>query len=223
MMSVLSFVYACNARCPNCPYNNSDIRAKYKGAIFMPENIFKKIADESGEHGSYLRLSGGGEPMLHPQAVDLMLYAKSRGAKIGLITNASKFTRQDLEKLIAAGVDAIECSVDAPDEVTYNKVRPGLDWATFSLPDFPPGARQQIGLVLEFVPDGSDPFRVITYTDGRYVHEFPFAALTPRQVVVEGRLAGPLELGVARRTLPTFLPVVMHDYRPPWWPQAVGE
>jgi len=47
MMLVISFVYVCNAHCPNCPYNNSDIRSDYADALFMPENIFKKIADES--------------------------------------------------------------------------------------------------------------------------------------------------------------------------------
>ena len=128
MMLVLSFVYVCNAKCPNCPYNNSDIRSKYKDALVMPEDIFKKIADECGEYGAYVRISGGGEPMLHPQAVELMVYAKKMGSKIGLITNGSKFTKKSLTVLIEAGIDALEFSVDAPDERTYNWVRPGLDW-----------------------------------------------------------------------------------------------
>ena len=66
--------------------------------------------------------------MLHPQAVELMVYAKKKGAKIGLITNGSKFTKESLTVLIEAGVDVLEFSVDAPDEETYTWVRPGLDW-----------------------------------------------------------------------------------------------
>ncbi|MDI6751582.1 MAG: radical SAM protein [bacterium] len=128
MMCVLSFVYICNAKCPNCPYNNSEIRSQYKDALIMPEYIFKRIADECGNYGSLLRLSGGGEPMLHPQAVELMIYAKRKGAKIGLITNGSKFTPENLKAIIEADVDAIEFSADACDEQTYNCVRPGLDW-----------------------------------------------------------------------------------------------
>lgn len=128
MMCVLSFVYVCNAKCPNCPYNNSDIRQAYKDAVFMPEDIFKIIADQCAEYKSYLRLSGGGEPMLHLRAVELMEYAKSKGAKIGLITNGSLFTKEKLERLIKAGIDMIEFSVDAGDKETYDKVRPGLDW-----------------------------------------------------------------------------------------------
>ena len=128
MMCVLSFVYVCNARCPNCPYNNSNIRAAYQDAVFMPDEIFRRIADECGQYGAMLRLSGGGEPMLHPHAVELMVYAKSRGAKIGLITNGSRFTAEGLRALLAAGLDALEFSVDAGDAVTYARVRPGLDW-----------------------------------------------------------------------------------------------
>jgi MoaA/NifB/PqqE/SkfB family radical SAM enzyme len=128
MMLVLSFVYVCNAKCPNCPYNNSDIRTRYKDMPLMPEHIFKRIADECAEYKAYVRISGGGEPMLHPQAVKLMVYAKEKGARIGLITNGSRFNEDSLTSLIEAGVDVIEFSADAPDEQTYNLVRPGLDW-----------------------------------------------------------------------------------------------
>lgn len=128
MMVVLSFVYVCNAQCPNCPYNNSEIRATYKDALIMPPELFRQIADECGPHGAILRISGGGEPMLHPQAVELMVYAKERGARVGLITNGSRFTEESLTALIAADLDAIEFSVDAGDAATYRLVRPGLDW-----------------------------------------------------------------------------------------------
>ncbi|MBC7227875.1 MAG: hypothetical protein H5T61_11700 [Thermoflexales bacterium] len=105
----------------------------------------------------------------------------------------------------------------------------GADRAAFALPDIPPGGDMAIGLVLEFVPTESGPwiqsppqsYRPIAFTDGRYVHEFPLAALTPRTVVVVDRLAGPLEMGAYTRFWRVYLPVVMRNYRPPWWPQAL--
>lgn len=132
MMVVLSFIYVCNAGCPNCPYNNSDIREGYADALYMPDDLFKCIADECGQYEAMLRISGGGEPMLHPNAVELLEYAKAKGAKIGLITNGSAFAEGDLERLIAAGVDALEFSVDAGDAETYAWARPGLDWDTLN-------------------------------------------------------------------------------------------
>jgi hypothetical protein len=111
------------------------------------------------------------------------------------------------------------------------------DWAAFDLPDVPPGARGQLGLTLEFVPDFTGPwnrlsslrlappnsYRLIAHTDRRYVHEFPVAGLTPRTVVVEDRLAGPLEVGAAGRVYRVFLPAVLRDYRTPWWPRSAEE
>ena len=128
MMLVLSFVYPCNALCPHCPYTHSNIRKEYRDAPFMSASIFKKIADESGPYHAYLRISGGGEPMLHPQGTELMVYAKKVGCRIGLITNGSLFNEDNSRALLRAGVDMIEFSVDACDPETYAVVRKGLEW-----------------------------------------------------------------------------------------------
>jgi MoaA/NifB/PqqE/SkfB family radical SAM enzyme len=130
MMCVLSFVYVCNAQCPNCPYTNSKIRSDYKDRPLMNEDTFKIIADQCGEYGSYVRISGGGEPMLHPKAVELMEYSKKVGARVGVITNGSMFTEESSRRLLEAQVDMIEFSVDASDSETYAKVRKGLSWET---------------------------------------------------------------------------------------------
>ena len=128
MMVVISFVYPCNAECPNCPYTNSNIRSDYQDQPFMDAITFKKIADECGRYGAWIRISGGGEPMLHPQAVELIEYAKKVGAKIGLITNGSKFNEKNSLRIIKAKVDMVEFSVDAADPETYAWVRKGLNW-----------------------------------------------------------------------------------------------
>ena len=128
MMCVLSFVYICNARCPNCPYTNSQIRVDYRDRPFMEEDTFKIIADQCGRHRAWVRISGGGEPMLHPKAVELMEYAKRVGAKVGLITNGSLFSTESSTRLLDAQVDMIEFSVDAGDRHVYEKVRKGLKW-----------------------------------------------------------------------------------------------
>ena len=128
MMCVISFVYICNAQCPNCPYTNSQIRADYRDRPTMNEETFKIIADQCGEYGAWIRISGGGEPMLHPKATELIEYAKKAGAKIGLITNGSRFTEANSKRLLEAQVDMIEFSVDAADAETYAKVRKGLNW-----------------------------------------------------------------------------------------------
>jgi len=130
MMCVIGLSYVCNSRCPICPYTNSDIRKAYKDRPFMSGDTFRIIADQCGEYNAWIRLSGGGEPMLHPKAVELMEYAKKVGAKVGLITNGSRFSEESMRRLLESQVDMIEFSVDAADLVTYAKVRKGLKWDT---------------------------------------------------------------------------------------------
>jgi methionyl-tRNA formyltransferase/MoaA/NifB/PqqE/SkfB family radical SAM enzyme len=130
-MVVLATVYPCNAKCPNCPYTetNSDIRLKYADAPFVDPALFRKIADECGQYGAFLRITGGGEPMLHPADMTALIeYARSAGARVWLNTNGSLLPPAKVDRLLAAGLDQIEFSVDAADPATYAIVRAGLDW-----------------------------------------------------------------------------------------------
>jgi MoaA/NifB/PqqE/SkfB family radical SAM enzyme len=133
LMVVLSIVYPCNLGCPMCPYTdaNSQIRSYYRehGGDLFPVPLWNRIADECGAHGAWLRCTGGGEPMLHPKMVEMVEHAKGRGARVWLNTNGSMFGptpagRRRLERLIVAGIDLIEFSMDAADPDTYARLRP---------------------------------------------------------------------------------------------------
>src|SRR4051812_13867559 len=133
LMIVISIIYPCNYGCPNCPYTdgNSEIRRFYheRNGDLFPVPLWQKIADEAGPYAAWLRCTGGGEPMLHPQMVDMVEYAKARGARVWMNTNGSMFGplpayRRRLERLIAAGIDLIEFSMDAGDAATYAQAGP---------------------------------------------------------------------------------------------------
>lgn len=130
LMVLASVSYVCNSRCPGCPYTLSEIRKDFADTPFMPPETFKKTAREVGQFGAMLRITGGGEPLLHPQMVELIEYAKKVGAKVGLITNGSLLTKDTADRLLHVGIDAIDISADAADEETYSKVRVGLNFNT---------------------------------------------------------------------------------------------
>jgi len=130
---VISLIYPCNFGCPNCPYTdeNSAIRRFYRerSGDLLPPALWEKMADECGVHGAWMRCTGGGEPMLHPQMVDMIEYARQRGARVWLNTNGSRFGpdgagRQRLERVLSVGIDLIEFSMDAADAATYAVLRP---------------------------------------------------------------------------------------------------
>ncbi|PYS49945.1 MAG: radical SAM protein [Acidobacteria bacterium] len=133
LMVVLSIIYPCNFGCPMCPYTdgNSEIRKFYRereGELF-PVKLWESIADECGQYNAWMRCTGGGEPMLHPHMVQMIEYAKERGARIWMNTNGSMFGpapkhREKLERIIRAKIDLIEFSMDAGDAETYAQLRP---------------------------------------------------------------------------------------------------
>lgn len=133
LMLVLSIIYPCNFGCPSCPYTdgNSEIRTFYrenKGELF-PVPLWNKVAEEAGPYGAWLRCTGGGEPMLHPHMTEMIEFAKAKGCRVWLNTNGSMFGpmprfRQRLERVIRAGIDLIEFSMDAGDPEMYAQVRP---------------------------------------------------------------------------------------------------
>lgn len=129
-MVVINTAFPCNALCPHCPYTNSSIRKepRAKTTPFIPEHVFKIIADEVGEHGAILRFTGGGEPLLHKKLLDYVAYAKQVGCQVGLITNGSLMTEEKAARLLDCGIEMIEFSVDAADRETYAIVRKGLDF-----------------------------------------------------------------------------------------------
>jgi MoaA/NifB/PqqE/SkfB family radical SAM enzyme len=133
LMIVFSIIYPCNFGCPMCPYTdgNSDIRKFYRernGELF-PEKLWNSIAEECGQYQAWMRCTGGGEPMLHPRMTEMIEFAKEKGARVWMNTNGSMFgphpkNRKNLERLITAGIDLIEFSMDASDPITYAKLRP---------------------------------------------------------------------------------------------------
>lgn len=133
LMVIISIIYSCNFGCPNCPYTdgNSELRRFYKkmGGVFFPEELWQRIAIEAGPYQSWLRCTGGGEPMMHPKMVEMVEFAKQAKAKVWMNTNGSLFGpqprgRDKLGRIIEAGIDLIEFSMDAGDAETYEAVRP---------------------------------------------------------------------------------------------------
>ncbi len=128
LMVVVSASYVCNARCPVCPFTQSSLRSSFKDTPFIAPETFKKVADQCGEYGAWIRITGGGEPLLHPQMLELIDYANKVGAKVGLITNGSLLDSHTAFNLLTSGIDAIDISADAADPETYSKVRVGLNF-----------------------------------------------------------------------------------------------
>jgi MoaA/NifB/PqqE/SkfB family radical SAM enzyme len=72
-----------------------------------------------------LFFGGFGEPLLHPDVVDMVGQAKALGGQVELITNATLLTAEMSRGLIEAGLDVMWVSLDGATTESYDDVRPG--------------------------------------------------------------------------------------------------
>lgn len=86
--------------------------------------LFRRIIDECATEGVYsVKLSWRGEPLLNPQIVDMVAYAKHRGIPdVAFLTNGERLDRDLAAALVEAGLDWLSISADGLGE-TYESIR----------------------------------------------------------------------------------------------------
>lgn len=120
---------ACNLSCVHCPHSLISRLPSYRPR-HMELEIYKKLVDEVCKHkGSILRIVCDGEPLLHPQFLEIIGYAKEKGiTPICINTNAMLLDEEMARRLLGLGTDVIEISLDALHKDTYEKIRVGGDF-----------------------------------------------------------------------------------------------
>lgn len=110
----------CQIKCAHCFRQQMDIGEN----DFMPLDMYKRIVSECGRHGLFtLKFSMRGEPLLHPDIVEMVGFAKQAGVKeVWINTNGGMLTEDLAEGLILAGADWITMSFDGLRE-EYEHVR----------------------------------------------------------------------------------------------------
>jgi len=116
---------SCNLHCPECLTGNKKLTRK-KGNI-LP-NDFNQIIDQSYRELCYLLLYFQGEPFLHPQFVDFIRYAKSKGIFVASSTNGHFFSETNVKKLVLSKLDFLTISLDGVTSESYQKYRKGGDF-----------------------------------------------------------------------------------------------
>lgn len=126
---VIDATEVCNLACIHCPHESFKRTKHYTGAHLAPV-LNKKMTDEVREKGrgytEYIRYTGNGEPLLHPNIFELLSYAKKHsGVFVTLTSNAALLGETKALRLIDTGIDMIDISIDAFTDETYAKIRVG--------------------------------------------------------------------------------------------------
>ena len=116
----------CNLRCTICPTGRGDITAP-KGR--MEPALFRKVIEGSRgrSRAETLFLHKDGEPLLHPDIVEMVRLAKESGVAkdVAFATNAVLLDERMSRELVAAGLSELYVSIESLDPDRYASVRVG--------------------------------------------------------------------------------------------------
>ena len=108
----------CNLRCISCACWLENT----KGELTAKE--WKDVIDQLVRLRIVKANFTGGEPLIRPDALEIMTYAHAAGIRhMHLNTNGIRLTPDVLEEVLAAGVRSFNISVDGPDKRIHDHVR----------------------------------------------------------------------------------------------------
>ena len=113
----------CNFHCPHCRFKHHHGGA----AAFAELALMRRLLEElAGKRIENIELSGGGEPLIHPNAAELFDCLIDGKFRVGLITNGYPFIDQvGLQERVVACCTWIRISADAFTDETYQRVHGG--------------------------------------------------------------------------------------------------
>jgi len=118
----------CNAECIMCPRDEHKLGRPHG---IMDLKKFKKSVDEITELGCrQVLLQGFGEPLIDKKLEDKIAYAKTKGLRTFITSNASLLTRERTIRLIDAGLDELRVSYYGMRKESYERVMVGLNFET---------------------------------------------------------------------------------------------
>jgi SynChlorMet cassette radical SAM/SPASM protein ScmF len=115
----------CNLRCRHC-WISPDYQATTTSSAYLPFETFKSIIAEARPLGLIGVKLTGGEPLLHPQILDILEYIRSEDLELGIETNGVLCTPEIAKAINACKKVQVSVSLDGADAETHEWVR-GVD------------------------------------------------------------------------------------------------
>lgn len=117
---------SCDVRCPTCPYRLTDARDIADADTdlhLMPMDLFRKLIASMSRAGvKSVFLTGGGEPLLHPDLPLMAEELRAAGLAWGLFTNGITLTPGLADRLFRARPGFFRVSIDAGNADLYKRV-----------------------------------------------------------------------------------------------------
>lgn len=117
----------CNLACTHCAHPSFKASPYYKARHIEPRFVKKAIGEVAGAGRGlcqYVRFTGEGEPLLHPQIYEMLSFAVENSATtVTITTNGALPQVSKYDLLLDSGLHLIDVSIDAFKPETYARIR----------------------------------------------------------------------------------------------------
>ncbi|MFC1809485.1 radical SAM/SPASM domain-containing protein [Candidatus Omnitrophota bacterium] len=125
----------CNTNCVGCWCHSDalgeDKLSGEKKHEQLSYEVIQGIVDDASEIGvKGIQLAGSGEPLMHPNIVEIIRYIKSKHLELEIVTNGILFTEEIVKALVECEVEQLAVSVWAGTPETYIRIHPNQSKAT---------------------------------------------------------------------------------------------
>ena len=108
----------CNLHCQTCPRTFFE----FEPPRTLSFEAFVRIAEQFPGMERAL-LHGIGEPLINSALPRMIAYLKEQDVEVLINSNGTLLTRRWQEELVACGLDAYRCSIDAAEAATFSRIR----------------------------------------------------------------------------------------------------
>lgn len=109
----------CNLNCSMC-FRNTWIDEEFAD---MPREIFRRVLETMPASVETILFGGMGEPLSHPEFIDMVREADATGKRVEMVTNVALLTPDVSQRLMEAGLYRLWVSIDAFSEQGYKNIR----------------------------------------------------------------------------------------------------
>lgn len=123
---VIDPFHRCNTNCIHC-WNHAptiDPPDAWKNEKLKLSDFKKLINNASNLKVDLMVFGGAGEPLLHPEIIDIFKMASEKNIQIIVSTNAINLTKKVTDKLMQCNIKELICSLPAATIQTYGTVNP---------------------------------------------------------------------------------------------------
>ncbi len=124
---IWNLIRRCNLTCRHCYSTSADI--DFPGELTTSQA--KAVIDDLADYGVPALILSGGEPLLRHDIFELTQYAKQKRLYVGLSSNGTLITRENINRIKAAGYDYVGISIDGnrPNHDYFRRREGGFDEA----------------------------------------------------------------------------------------------